>query len=211
MCVSSADSTAEILFSCSGSGDAGASCFTPRPSGRPGPTCRWTRCTCRFCTSSWDSRAAPPASAETSPSESRSPSRGARAERSRAAPPPAATIRAAWMQVAAAGSIEPTYRAPGAGGPEFFSVNVDPRESVLDFRSAEDVYAAVMPRPSDTPVTPEQAVAAVQSEERNQKMWKWLLLVVIALFGMETYLANRPVDDRRTPNGSRSKSAGKGG
>ncbi len=103
------------------------------------------------------------------------------------------------------------YRASGAGGPEFFSVNVDPRESVLDFRSAEDVYAAVMPRPSDTPVTPEQAVAAVQSEERNQKMWKWLLLVVIALFGMETYLANRPVDDRRTPNGSRSKSAGKGG
>ncbi len=114
------------------------------------------------------------------------------------------------------------YRASTTSGPQQFSVNVDRRESELRFRSTEEVYAAVTPPPSDAPVTPAEAAAAIEDDERSQKLWRWLLLFVIALFGLETYMANRsrasdgrrrrrPGDDgkrRREPIRSLGQSAG---
>lgn len=97
------------------------------------------------------------------------------------------------------------YRADGSSGTQYFSINVDSRESTLSFRGAEEVYAALTPRPSNAPITPAQAVAAVQEEERDQKLWRWLLLLVIALFALETYMANRPREMHRVGKGKMSE------
>ncbi len=84
------------------------------------------------------------------------------------------------------------YAAAGDDETRLFSVNVDPRESDLQARDVEEVYAAVVAPPEDTPTTPEEATAAVvESEERQQKLWRFLLLAVIVLFAAETYLAHR--------------------
>ena len=92
------------------------------------------------------------------------------------------------------------YAAAGGDATRLFSVNVDPRESDLQARDVEEVYAAVVAPPEDTPTTPEEATAAaVEGEERQQKLWRIVLLVVIALFAAETYLAHR---------GTRGRSAG---
>ncbi|MDX1547755.1 MAG: hypothetical protein R3247_12240, partial [Rhodothermales bacterium] len=77
-----------------------------------------------------------------------------------------------------------------------FSVNVDPAESVLAGRDAEEVYAAVVPPPDDVPTTPEQAAAmAAEDEEPRQKLWRVLLLLALGLFAAETVLANRKRKD----------------
>ena len=84
------------------------------------------------------------------------------------------------------------YAAAQGDETRLFSVNVDPRESDLQRRDTEEVYAAVVAPPDDAPTTPEEAAAAtVETEERQQKLWRTLLLVVIALFAAETYLAHR--------------------
>lgn len=73
-----------------------------------------------------------------------------------------------------------------------FSVNVNPAESDLQARDAEEVYAAVVPPSEDVATTPEQATAlAIEDEEKQQKLWRVLLLLAIALFAAETFLANR--------------------
>jgi hypothetical protein len=94
----------------------------------------------------------------------------------------------------------PGHYAAAGDATRLFSVNVDPRESDLQARDVEEVYAAVVAPPEDTPTTPEEATAAaVEGEERQQKLWRIVLLVVIALFAAETYLAHR---------GTRGRSAG---
>ena len=99
------------------------------------------------------------------------------------------------------------YRVEGPSGPRFYSVNVDPRESDLRRRGPEEAYAAIAPPRSDAPATPEEAVAAVQNEERKQKLWRWVLLLVIGLFGLETFVANRnrEAGRSRAPNKSVSR------
>lgn len=73
-----------------------------------------------------------------------------------------------------------------------FSVNVDPRESVLDTRDEEEAYVAVAGTSDGVATDPEQATAlVVEDEERKQKLWRYVLLLVVGLFALETVLANR--------------------
>lgn len=89
------------------------------------------------------------------------------------------------------------YLAAGGREPFAFSVNVDPRESNLARRDPVELYAAVTPPPAHVANTPEQAVAlAVEDAEQKQKLWRYLLLLVVALFAFETYYANRRVVKR---------------
>lgn len=84
------------------------------------------------------------------------------------------------------------YVAAGGREPYFFSVNVDPRESDLQARDPDELYAAVAPPPEHAARTPEQAAALViEDEEKQQKLWRYLLLLVVGLFAFETYYANR--------------------
>jgi hypothetical protein len=84
------------------------------------------------------------------------------------------------------------YTAASGSNQLFFSVNVDPRESVLGRRDLEESLAAVVPPPDDVPTTVEAAVGVtVANEERQQKFWRYVILIMAALFMVETYVANR--------------------
>lgn len=84
------------------------------------------------------------------------------------------------------------YVAAGRGAPRPFSVNVDPVESDLAARDPDEVYAALA-APPDSARTSGGAGSAteVEDEERRQKLWRYLMLLVIGLFVLETVLANR--------------------
>ncbi|MEX0820807.1 MAG: VWA domain-containing protein [Rhodothermales bacterium] len=93
------------------------------------------------------------------------------------------------------------YAAASEAGRTLFSVNVDPQESDLRRRDAEEAYAAVAPPQDDVAVTPEEAsAAALETDERSQKLWRVLLIAVLALFMVETYFANRGAR-KRNPTG----------
>lgn len=84
------------------------------------------------------------------------------------------------------------YAAATGSGTRYFSVNVDPAESDLRRRDAEEAYAAVAPPSEDVASTPQEAAAAaIESDEKSQKLWRVLLLAVLVLFMTETYFANR--------------------
>ena len=94
------------------------------------------------------------------------------------------------------------YMAATGSTPFYFSVNVDPAESDLGVRDVNEAYAAVVP-PSDSARTSAQAGGAdVADEEANQKLWRYLVLLVIALFVLETILANRRSGARRKREGA---------
>ena len=100
------------------------------------------------------------------------------------------------------------YVAATGRAPFYFSVNIDPAESDLDVRDVNEAYAAVVP-PSDSARTSAQAGggADVADEEAEQKLWRYLVLLVIALFVLETILANRRPGARRkreVPKAARS-------
>lgn len=90
------------------------------------------------------------------------------------------------------------YVAAGSDGAFAFSVNVDRAESDLEARDANEAYAAVVAR-SDSARTSAQAGggASVEDEEARQKLWRYLIGLVIALFMLETVLANRRPGRRR--------------
>lgn len=74
-----------------------------------------------------------------------------------------------------------------------FSVNVDVRESDLAMRDANEAYAAVVPPTDPSAADPALAAALeIEAEERNQKLWRYVLLLIIGLFIFETVYANRP-------------------
>ena len=84
------------------------------------------------------------------------------------------------------------YVAAGGGEQYFFSVNVDPQESLLERRNVEEALAAVIPPPDDAPVSIELAKAsALDDEERQQKFWRYVILFMVGLYVAETFLANR--------------------
>ncbi len=84
------------------------------------------------------------------------------------------------------------YQAALAGQRIAFSVNVDPAEAVLDRRDAEEVYAAVVPTTRDLSDGPQTtAVLNIEDEEKRQKFWRVLILLVLGLFAFETYYAHR--------------------
>ena len=74
----------------------------------------------------------------------------------------------------------------------FFSVNINMSESELDFRDREEVYAAIVPSSEDRATSPERAAGiAIEEDENKQKLWRYVLLLVVGLFAFETYYANR--------------------
>jgi len=90
-------------------------------------------------------------------------------------------------------TVRPGHYTAQRGREQFyFSVNVDARESDLQPRDVEEAYAAVVP-PTD-PLTADPAMAsalALDEAERDQKFWRVLILLLVALFAFETYYANR--------------------
>lgn len=90
------------------------------------------------------------------------------------------------------------YVAERGGERFFFAVNVDPAEAELDFRDAEEAYAAVVPPSDDLPSDPARAgLASVADEEQRQRFWMLLLLAALALFALETVWANRKQETQR--------------
>ncbi len=84
------------------------------------------------------------------------------------------------------------YTAAHEGAQLFFSVNVDPQESLLASRDAEEAYGAVVPPPEDVPLTVEEArLMELDDEERQQKFWRYVILLMVVLYALETFLANR--------------------
>jgi len=74
----------------------------------------------------------------------------------------------------------------------FFSVNIDVRESELAYRDQQEVYAAIVPPTEDLTTSPERAeTMAFEDEESRQKLWRYVLLLILGLFAFETYYANR--------------------
>ena len=90
------------------------------------------------------------------------------------------------------------YVAATSGGPFAFAVNVDRAESDLTARDAAEAYAAVV-APADSARTSalDGGATDVADEEARQKLWRYLVMLVIALFVLETILANRRSGRRR--------------
>lgn len=78
-----------------------------------------------------------------------------------------------------------------------FSVNVDSRESVLAARDEEEVYASVVAPSDEVAKTLEAAALVVTDAEKEQKLWRYLIFLVIGLFVLETVLANRVIGKKR--------------
>lgn len=108
---------------------------------------------------------------------------------------------------------ETTYKKPGFyeeenhGQKRLVAVNLDPSEGrVTPFDPAVDFAALGIPLLDDieTEVLPElsgteKIQAESQQKEAKQKLWKWLILIALALLLLETWLAGR-----RSPRSSES-------
>ena len=89
-------------------------------------------------------------------------------------------------------NVPGNYKAAHLNKQRFFSVNVDTRESELVFKNQDDVYSAVTRLNQNNE---EKAGVSIvkdsKEEEKNQKLWQYLLFAIIALFAFETFFANR--------------------
>ena len=83
------------------------------------------------------------------------------------------------------------YAAAHARETFSFSVNVDPRESLLETRNEEEAYAAIAASTDEVATVPEEALLLVQDEEKEQKLWRVVVIVLLVLFAMESHLASR--------------------
>ena len=87
------------------------------------------------------------------------------------------------------------YKAVHGDEHRYFSVNVEARESDLTSKDEAEVYTAVT-RPINKGEN-EVKLANLRNiveEEKNQKLWRYILLFIIALFLFETFFANRKVE-----------------
>lgn len=89
------------------------------------------------------------------------------------------------------------YVASTGGTRVPFSVNLNTVESDLEPRGVEEAYAGVVGPASENPEATAAGGAmdeatALRMEEKEQKLWRWVLLLAIGLFAVETVLANRP-------------------
>ncbi|MEM8487647.1 MAG: hypothetical protein AAF564_19000 [Bacteroidota bacterium] len=84
------------------------------------------------------------------------------------------------------------YAAAQGTTQRFFSVNVDVAESVLDGRDPEEAHGAVVPPPGNVPVSAELArTIELDDAERQQKFWRYVILLMVLLYVLETVIANR--------------------
>ncbi|MFC1563394.1 BatA domain-containing protein [candidate division KSB1 bacterium] len=73
-----------------------------------------------------------------------------------------------------------------------FSINIDNTESVLGSKGSEEVYSMVVMPITESPDEVEVRLAGeLEAEEKKQKFWKYILIVILMLFLTETFLANR--------------------
>ena len=83
------------------------------------------------------------------------------------------------------------YIAESQTDQRMFSVNIDPLESDLTARDQEEVYAAIKGPQDDYARTPNEASHAIREEERDQKMWRIVILAVVGIFILENLIAGR--------------------
>ncbi|MEM1095100.1 MAG: BatA domain-containing protein [Bacteroidota bacterium] len=80
-----------------------------------------------------------------------------------------------------------------------FSVNIAPEELRLAARDVEEAYATVVaPTQGEAAGTVQEAALTPADLEERQQFWKWIWLLLIALFLTETVLAHRPYATRST-------------
>ena len=84
------------------------------------------------------------------------------------------------------------YKAAHLNQQRFFSVNVDSKESELVFKNKEEVYSAITTlNQRDEEKAGVSVLDNHKEEEKTQKLWQYLLFIIIALFEFETFFANR--------------------
>jgi len=87
------------------------------------------------------------------------------------------------------------YRAGHGNEQKYFSVNVEARESDLTSKDEAEVYTAVTRsiNKSDNEMKLTN-LSNILEEEKNQKLWRYIMLFIIMLFLFETFFANRKVE-----------------
>lgn len=88
--------------------------------------------------------------------------------------------------------IPGNYRAVLRDQKYHFSVNTNPKESDLTSRDPEEVFAAVTgPKTQVDQEIQTANLSNINQDEKNQKMWRNILIIIVLLFLFETFLANR--------------------
>jgi len=90
--------------------------------------------------------------------------------------------------------VRPAGQSTAGVRPETIAVNIDPVESDLTPLDPSELVAAVTGHAGPAAAAPasvEQAEADIQDAERKQAIWWYLLLLGLALLGVETVMANR--------------------
>ncbi|MFC1490337.1 VWA domain-containing protein [Candidatus Latescibacterota bacterium] len=88
--------------------------------------------------------------------------------------------------------IPGNYQAVRGNIQRYFSVNVNTRESELSVKDESEMYAAIMTlsnRTSDN--TFSASFETNVDEEKRQKLWRYVLMLIIALLIFETFIANK--------------------
>lgn len=89
------------------------------------------------------------------------------------------------------------YVAEGEGRQLMFSVNPAPRESELTYVDPEEVLSSLTYIQDAAPAaTPDNEDTGPTQAEAQQKLWRYLIYAVLALFALETLLANRRLGSR---------------
>lgn len=83
------------------------------------------------------------------------------------------------------------YQAANGREQRNFSVNVDTRESDLASQDEMEIRAAFSGQTNQTVRETRQAdLGTIAEEEKDQKLWRYLMLFIVALFLFETFFAN---------------------
>ena len=86
------------------------------------------------------------------------------------------------------------YKAAHSDEHKYFSVNVETRESDLTSKDEAEVYTAVTRQINKSENEMKLTnLSNILEEEKNQKLWRYIMLFIIALFLFETFFANRKV------------------
>ncbi|MFC1477009.1 BatA domain-containing protein [candidate division KSB1 bacterium] len=73
-----------------------------------------------------------------------------------------------------------------------FSVNLDIQESDLETRDVEEAVAAIADLSEEAQLERHAALSVdVEEQEKEQKMWRYIIGFILLLFAFETWLANR--------------------
>lgn len=84
------------------------------------------------------------------------------------------------------------YQATYEDEQRYFSVNVETFESELTYKDETEVLSAVTgPKDQVDNAVKLASLTNIVKEEKNQKFWRYILLLIIMLFLFETYYANR--------------------